>query len=85
VVSAVNGYPHMLILVIFLGIYRLFQDYVLNPYVMSAGVELHPLVVLFGVLVGAELAGVPGMFFSVPAMAVLRVVVSRLRRRKIAA
>jgi predicted PurR-regulated permease PerM len=85
VVSAVNGYPHMLILVIFLGIYRLFQDYVLNPYVMSAGVELHPLVVLFGVLVGAELAGVPGMFFSVPAMAVLRVVVNRLRRRKIAA
>jgi len=85
VVSAVNGYPHMLILVIFLGVYRLFQDYVLNPYVMSAGVELHPLVVLFGVLVGAELAGVPGMFFSVPAMAVLRVVVNRLRRRKIAA
>jgi predicted PurR-regulated permease PerM len=85
VVSAANGYPHMLILVIFLGIYRLFQDYVLNPYVMSAGVELHPMVVLFGVLLGAELMGVPGMFFSVPAMAVLRVVINRLRRRQIAA
>ena len=85
VTSAVNGYSHMLILVIFLGVFRLFQDYVLNPYVMSAGVELHPLVVLFGVLAGAELLGVPGMFFSVPAMAVLRVVVNRLRRRQIAA
>ena len=84
VTSAANGYSHMLILVIFLGIYRLFQDYVLNPYVMSAGVELHPMVVLFGVLVGAELLGVPGMFFSVPAMAVLRVVVNRLRRRHVA-
>jgi predicted PurR-regulated permease PerM len=43
------------------------------------------MVVLFGVLVGAELLGVPGMFFSVPAMAVLRVVVNRLRRRHVAA
>jgi predicted PurR-regulated permease PerM len=52
VISAANGYSHMVILLIFLGIYRLFQDYVLNPYVMGAGVELHPLVVLFGVLAG---------------------------------
>jgi predicted PurR-regulated permease PerM len=83
IVSAAYGYPHMLVLLIFLGIYRLFQDYVLNPYVMSAGVELHPLVVLFGVLVGAELLGVPGMFFSVPAVAVLRLVINRLRRRQL--
>jgi predicted PurR-regulated permease PerM len=85
VTSAANGYPHMLILFIFLAIYRLFQDYVLNPYVMSAGVELHPMVVLFGVLAGAELFGVPGMFFSVPVMAVLRLVIKRLRRRHVAA
>jgi predicted PurR-regulated permease PerM len=26
--------------------------------------------------------GIPGMFFSVPAMAVLRVVINRLRRRQ---
>lgn len=84
VVSVANGYPHMLILLIFLGVYRLFQDYVLNPYLMSSGVELHPLVVLFGVLTGAELLGVPGMFFSVPVMAVLRLVINRLRRRQIA-
>ncbi len=80
--SAANGYSHWLILLIFLGLYRLFQDYVLNPYLMGQGVELHPLVVLFGVLAGAELMGIPGMFFSVPAMAVLRVVINRLRRRQ---
>jgi predicted PurR-regulated permease PerM len=84
IVSAANGYHHMLLLVLFLIIYRLFQDYVLNPYVMSAGVELHPLAILFGVLAGAELLGVPGMFFSVPAMAVLRLLINRMRRRQIA-
>ena len=80
-VAAVTGYAHILVLILFLGLYRLFQDYVLNPYLMSTGVELHPLLVLFGVLAGNELLGVPGMFFSVPAMAVLRLIVIRLRRR----
>ena len=84
IVSAANGYPHLVVLVLFLAIYRIFQDYVLNPYLMSAGVEVHPLAVLFGVLAGAQLLGIPGMFFSVPAIAVLRLVINRLRRRQIA-
>jgi predicted PurR-regulated permease PerM len=70
-------------LIVFLGLYRIFQDYVLNPYLMSAGVELHPLLVLFGILAGSELFGVPGMFFSVPVMAALRLIILRLRRRQV--
>ena len=80
--SAANGYSHWLILLIFLGLYRLFQDYVLNPYLMGQGVELHPLAGSVRRAGGAELMGIPGMFFSVPAMAVLRVVINRLRRRQ---
>jgi predicted PurR-regulated permease PerM len=81
-VAAFTGYPHLLWIVIFLGIYRLFQDYVLNPYLMSSGVEVHPLLVLFGVLAGEQIAGVPGMFFSVPVIAALRVLYVRLRRQR---
>ena len=67
---------------IFLIVYRLFQDYVLSPYLLSAGVALHPLLVLFGVLAGEQVAGVPGMFFSVPVIAALRIIIVRMRRRK---
>jgi predicted PurR-regulated permease PerM len=81
IVAAATGYGHLIILVIFLGVYRIFQDYVLSPYLMSAGVKLHPLLVLFGALAGEELLGIPGLFFSVPAMAVLRLIIIRLRRR----
>jgi predicted PurR-regulated permease PerM len=81
-VAAFTGYPHLLWIVSFLVLYRIFQDYVLNPYLMSAGVEIHPLLVLFGVLAGEQLAGIPGMFFSVPVMAALRVIIVRLRRRR---
>lgn len=81
IVAALSGYAHLLLLLIFLVLYRLFQDYILNPNLMSAGVEVHPLLVLFGVLAGEQLAGIPGMFFSVPAIAALRAVLGRVRTR----
>jgi predicted PurR-regulated permease PerM len=81
-VAAFTGYQHLLWVVIFLAVYRVFQDYVLNPYLMSSGVELHPLLVLFGVLAGEQIAGVPGMFFSVPVIAGVRVIFVHLRRRR---
>lgn len=84
IVAAFAGFPHMLALVLFLIVYRFFQDYVLSPYLMSSGVEIHPALVLFGVLAGEQLFGVPGMFFSVPVMAALRLIVVRTRARRAA-
>jgi predicted PurR-regulated permease PerM len=81
-VAAFTGYPHLLWIAIFLVIYRIFQDYVLSPFLMSAGVEIHPLLILFGVLAGEQIAGVPGMFFSAPVIAALRVFYVRLRRQR---
>lgn len=81
-VAGASGYSHVLWLLIFFIVYRLFQDYVLSPYLLSSGVELHPLLVIFGVLAGERVAGVPGMFFSVPVIAALRIVIVRMRRRK---
>jgi predicted PurR-regulated permease PerM len=46
---------------------------------MSAGVEVHPLLVLLGVLAGERIGGVPGMFFSVPVIAILKAVYVRLK------
>jgi predicted PurR-regulated permease PerM len=47
---------------------------------MSKGVQLNPMLVLFGVLAGEQIGGVLGMFLSVPLLAILRVVFVRLRR-----
>jgi predicted PurR-regulated permease PerM len=82
VVAGLSGYGHMLWILVFLIVYRLFQDYVLSPYLLSAGVEIHPLLVLFGVLAGEQVAGIPGMFFSVPVIAALRIVMVRMRRQQ---
>lgn len=78
VVAGLSGYDHLLLLVVFIGCYRLVQDYVVNPYLMSGGVEVPPLLVLFGLLAGEELGGVVGIFLSVPALAAAKIVVARI-------
>jgi predicted PurR-regulated permease PerM len=80
IVCGVAGSGGLLWIIVFWALYRVFQDYVLNPYLMSSGVELHPLLVLFGVLAGEKIGGIPGMFFSVPALAMLKVTYVHLRR-----
>lgn len=82
-VSAFSGYPHVLGLVIFLGCYRVFQDYVLSPNLMSRGVELHPLLVIFGVFAGGEIGGIAGIFLSVPVLALIRLLWHHLRKRRV--
>jgi predicted PurR-regulated permease PerM len=84
VVTAVSG-SHVVAIIAFLIVYRMFQDYLLSPYLMGAGVELHPLLVLFGVFAGAEIAGVAGSFLSVPVLALARIIYLHLRRSKLAA
>lgn len=78
-VAVVTGYPHVVWVLVFLIIFRLLQDYVVSPYLMSAGIAIHPLLVLFAVLAGEQIAGIPGMFFAVPMMAAFRIVFVRLR------
>lgn len=79
-VAAFTGYSHVFAIVAFLAAYRVFQDYILNPHLMSSGGALHPMLVIFGALAGEALAGVPGMFLSVPILATLRVVFVRIRK-----
>jgi predicted PurR-regulated permease PerM len=81
-VSAFSGYEHVWWLLAFLVVYRVFQDYVLNPYLMSEGVEVSPVLVVFGLLAGDELAGVAGIFLSVPVLAAAKIVLHRVRSRR---
>jgi predicted PurR-regulated permease PerM len=81
IVTAASGGP-VWSAIVFLVVYRVFQDYVLSPQLMRAGVQLHPLFVLFGVFAGAEIAGIPGAFLSVPVLALIRIIYRRIRKAR---
>jgi len=79
IVALATGYPHWLVLLVFLGAWRLTQDYVSSPRIMGESMELHPLAAIFGVMAGGEVAGILGIYLSIPVMASLRIVFRRWR------
>src|SRR5258708_7175774 len=78
-VALLAGSSHWLIVLVFLSVWRLVQDYVVSPRIMGKSMELHPLGAIFGVLAGGEIAGVLGVYLSIPVMASLRIVWRRWR------
>ena len=72
-VAFLSGYHHWLVILIFLATWRLVQDYVNSPRIMGGKLELHPLAALFAILAGGEIAGVIGVYLSIPIMAALHI------------
>jgi predicted PurR-regulated permease PerM len=78
-VSLFGGYAHPWLVVAFVLVWRGIQDYGTAPLIMGRGIDIHPALVIVGVLAGGELAGVVGMFLSVPVIAAGRIVWRRLQ------
>ncbi len=62
----------LLTALLFLVIQQL-EGNVLTPRIQSQAVRVHPILVFLAVVAGGELAGIPGVVFAVPALAVARV------------
>ena len=67
------GFFSAFLVLLFLGILRIVQDYVIYPKLIGQGIHLHPLAVIFAILSGAELAGITGIFLAIPVVAILTV------------
>ena len=55
---------------LFVFIYQI-EGHVVVPNVMANALRLHPLLVIFGLLAGGELYGLPGVLLALPTMAAL--------------
>jgi predicted PurR-regulated permease PerM len=56
---------------LFLGIHQL-EGHVVAPLVLGSALRLHPLLVIFGLLAGGEIYGLPGILVALPLLAALR-------------
>lgn len=61
------------LVLVFLAVLRIVQDYWIYPKLIGQGIHLHPLAVIIAILSGAELAGVAGIFLAIPVVAILTV------------
>lgn len=73
-IAMFHGGPFNAFLVLlFLGVLRIAQDYAIYPRLIGQGIHLHPLAVIFAILAGEKLAGVAGIFLAIPVVAILTV------------
>jgi predicted PurR-regulated permease PerM len=56
---------------LFLGIHQI-EGHIVVPNVMGSALRLHPLLVIFGLLAGGEIYGLPGIFVALPLLAGFR-------------
>ena len=56
------------VFLLFLGIHQI-EGHVVVPNVMGSALRLHPLLVIFGLLAGGEIYGLPGALIALPLLA----------------
>jgi predicted PurR-regulated permease PerM len=61
------------VLALFIFIYQV-EGHIVVPNVMASALRLHPLLVIFGLLAGAELYGIAGVLMALPTMAAARAI-----------
>jgi predicted PurR-regulated permease PerM len=61
------------LVLLFLGVLRIVQDYAVYPRLIGQGIHLHPLAVIFAILAGEKLGSVAGIFLAIPVVAILTV------------
>ncbi|MNI94955.1 hypothetical protein D3C73_1531410 [compost metagenome] len=54
---------------------QLIESNIISPQVVGRSLHLHPMTIIFALLVGGEIAGIPGLIFAVPFFAVGKVVI----------
>jgi predicted PurR-regulated permease PerM len=89
VIAFLQGSTHLTIsnfwfAVLVIGLYVIIQEvenHYLVPRIIGRSVNLHPVVVLFGVLAGASIAGILGIFLAAPVLATIRVIVQYAHRK----
>ena len=67
----VHPFAAVWVIALFLVIHQV-EGHVVVPKVMGSALRLHPLLVIFGLLAGAEIYGLLGIFVVLPLLAVLR-------------
>jgi len=75
-VAIITGKPpifFLYIVLVFAGV-KFIDDVFVQPIVFSKAANLHPLIVIILVLLGSELAGVLGMFLSVPLASLFQII-----------
>lgn len=70
-----SPYKALSAVVIFIIVHQI-ESGILSPKIVGESVGLHPVVIIFSLLIGEEFFGVWGMFFAIPVVATIKVILN---------
>lgn len=69
---------HLLLVIITIIVIHLIDSNILLPFIVGSKVSINAMVTVIGVVAGEMMWGIPGMFLSVPIIAMLKIVCDRI-------
>ncbi|WP_099158611.1 AI-2E family transporter [Virgibacillus ndiopensis] len=69
-----------LIIFVLLAIFivQLIESNLLSPYIVGKSIDIHPIAIIFALLLGGQIGGVIGMIVAVPLLTILKVIVTHV-------
>jgi predicted PurR-regulated permease PerM len=77
-VAQTGDFSLVLGIFIAMGLTQLADNALFQPIIFSRTAQAHPLVILFVVLIGAQLGGIVGMLVAIPLITIVRVIVQQI-------
>ena len=72
-----SGITMLMVVAAFL-IIQLADNVLIQPLVVARSVDMHPLLIIFSVIIGGQFFGILGMLLAVPATGIIKVLISEL-------
>ncbi|SFA69486.1 Predicted PurR-regulated permease PerM [Lentibacillus halodurans] len=69
-----------LVLMVLLSIFiiQVIEGNFLSPYIVGKSIKIHPVAIIFALLLGGKITGVVGMILAVPVLVIIKVVMSHI-------
>lgn len=78
IMAATVSWKMVLYVIIVNTLVQILEGNVVSPQVVGRTLHMHPLTIIFALLVGGELAGIIGLILAVPFFAVMKVIVQHI-------
>ena len=78
-IALTMGKAMMFKVLIAIAVLQVLEGNILAPFIMGKSLSIHPLFIILALIVGEEVAGIAGLVFSVPLLAVIKIAVTHAR------
>ncbi|SDD00847.1 Predicted PurR-regulated permease PerM [Paenibacillus sp. UNCCL117] len=78
IVASTISIKMVLLVIVVNTVCQILEGNVISPQVVGRSLKMHPLFIIFALLVGGEVAGIAGLILAVPFFAVMKVILQHL-------